>query len=447
MSFPNSTFIDPNLPLVSVFANYGINDRQVEPLVPKLAPAFQRSVISAIAEQIGKPQLVSAKTPIFQIYRQPNDWAAATIADRSAVGTDLVLTWSDPSFQAIRVGNMVQAKSGALGIVKSKSAGTATIGFLSNPNGSTAFGASDFVIGQLASDRGDVTDRDNRLSKETLFTLPVPYQNIVSSMSDTTTVNFAEANQYTYLKNINGTQYYALSKVSQMLGRMQQTYSIRMVGDIPANFDTATPVGGSLIWQIKNQGGSTRAINAAITESEFNEAIQQYINNGGYASKEVIIVGGSSYIQDLQKNVFKQYVTTAGNNNVLGGKEVKGLNIMSYYYSGFTFHLIMDEFLNNPNIWQPSDLFAGETVRSKSAIWMNAAPVPTENGGTLPFVSDYYYGVPDMIVTEVKGMTDMMGRPNKEGVSGQLSSRVEVNWNKTTQFNNPAQCFYHYASA
>lgn len=447
MSFPNSTFIDPNLPLVSVFANYGINDRQVEPLVPKLAPAFQRSVISAIAEQIGKPQLVSAKTPIFQIYRQPNDWAAATIADRSAVGTDLVLTWSDPSFQAIRVGNMIQAKSGAVGIVKSKSAGTATIGFLSNSNGSTAFGASDFVIGQLASDRGDVTDRDNRLSKETLFTLPVPYQNIVSSMSDTTTVNFAEANQYTYLKNINGTQYYALSKVSQMLGRMQQTYSIRMVGDISANFDTATPVGGSLIWQIKNQGGSTRAINAAITESEFNEAIQQYINNGGYASKEVIIVGGSSYIQDLQKNVFKQYVTTAGNNNVLGGKEVKGLNIMSYYYSGFTFHLIMDEFLNNPNIWQPSDLFAGETVRSKSAIWMNAAPVPTENGGTLPFVSDYYYGVPDMIVTEVKGMTDMMGRPNKEGVSGKLSSTVEVNWNKTTQFNNPAQCFYHYASA
>lgn len=447
MSFPNSTFIDPNLPLVSVFANYGINDRQVEPLVPKLAPAFQRSVISAIAEQIGKPQLVSAKTPIFQIYRQPNDWAAATIADRSAVGTDLVLTWSDPSFQAIRVGNMIQAKSGAVGIVKSKSAGTATIGFLSNSNGSTAFGASDFVIGQLASDRGDVTDRDNRLSKETLFTLPVPYQNIVSSMSDTTTVNFAEANQYTYLKNINGTQYYALSKVSQMLGRMQQTYSIRMVGDISANFDTAKPVGGSLIWQIKNQGGSTRAINAAITESEFNEAIQQYINNGGYASKEVIIVGGSSYIQDLQKNVFKQYVTTAGNNNVLGGKEVKGLNIMSYYYSGFTFHLIMDEFLNNPNIWQPSDLFAGETVRSKSAIWMNAAPVPTENGGTLPFVSDYYYGVPDMIVTEVKGMTDMMGRPNKEGVSGKLSSTVEVNWNKTTQFNNPAQCFYHYASA
>lgn len=447
MSFPNSTFIDPNLPLVSVFANYGINDRQVEPLVPKLAPAFQRSVISAIAEQIGKPQLVSAKTPIFQIYRQPNDWPAATIADRSAVGTDLVLTWSDPSFQAIRVGNMVQAKSGALGIVKSKSAGTATIGFLSNPNGSTAFGASDFVIGQLASDRGDVTDRDNRSSKETLFTLPVPYQNIVTSMSDTATINFAEANQYTYLKNINGTQYYALSKVSQMLGRMQQTYSARMVADVPANFDTATPVGGSLIWQIKNQGGSTRAINAAITESEFNEAIQQYINNGGYASKEVIIVGGSSYIQDLQKNVFKQYVTTAGNNNVLGGKEVKGLNIMSYYYSGFTFHLIMDEFLNNPNIWHPSDLFAGETARSKSAIWMNAAPVPTENGGTLPFVSDYYYGVPDMIVTEVKGMTDMMGRPNKEGVSGKLSSTVEVNWNKTTQLNNPAQCFYHYASA
>jgi len=285
MAFPNSTFIDPNLPLVSVFTDYGINERQVEPLVPKLAPAFSRSVISTIAEQIGKPQLVSAKTPIFQIYRQPNDWAAATISNRSAVGTDLVLTWSDPTFQSIRVGNMTQAKSGALGIVKSASAGTATIGFLSNPNGSTSFGASDFVIGELASDRGDVTDRDNRLSKSTFFTMPVPYQNIVSSISDTTTVNFSEANQFTYLKNINGTQYYALNKVTQMLGRLQQTYSIRMVGDIPANFNTSTPVGGSLIWQIKNQGGTTRALNAAITPTEFHDAIQQYINNGGYASK------------------------------------------------------------------------------------------------------------------------------------------------------------------
>jgi len=447
MAFPNSTFIDPNLPLVSVFTDYGINERQVEPLVPKLAPAFSRSVISTIAEQIGKPQLVSAKTPIFQIYRQPNDWAAATISSRSVVGTDLVLGWSDPTFQSIRVGNMTQSRSGALGIVKIASAGTATISFLSNPNGSTAFGANDFVIGELASDRGDVTDRDNRLSKSTLFTMPVPYQNIVSSISETTTVNFSEANQFTYLKNINGTQYYALNKVTQMLGRLQQTYSARMIGNIPANFNTSTPIGGSLIWQIQNQGGTSRAINSAITETEFHEAIQQYINNGGYASKEVVIVGGSSYIQDLQKNVFKQYVVTAGDTNVLGGKSVQGLNIMSYYYSGFMFHLIMDEFLNNPNIWHPSILFPGETVRSKSAIWMNAAPCPTENGGTLPFVSDYYYGVPDMIVTEVKGMTDMMGRPVKEGVNGKLASTVEVNWNKTTQFNNPAQCMFHYASA
>jgi len=44
-------------------------------------------------------------------------------------------------------------------------------------------------------------------------------------------------------------------------------------------------------------------------------------------------------------------------------------------------------------------------------------------------------------------MTDMMGRPVKEGVNGKLASTVEVNWNKTTQFNNPAQCMFHYASA
>lgn len=444
----NSPFQNPNLPLVSIFSELGLNEREVESLIPKLAPAFQRSVISVIAEQIGKPRLIEAKTPIFEIYRQPNDWAAATIASRTQSGTDLVLGWSDPNFQSIRVGNRVQAQSGAIGIVKSKDAGTATIGFFANSNGATAFNLStDFLIGELASDRGNITDRDNRKQDiETFFTTPVNYKNIVGSYSDAVTINASEAKQYTYVKEMGGKNYYALAKVTQMLGRMQQTYSLNMITDAPAVFNSATPQGGSLIWQIKNQGGTARSFSTELTERELNESIDQYINTGGYAGNELVVVCGTGYLGQLQRNVFKQYVTTAGTTNVLGGSSVKGIDIVEYAYNGMHLKFVVDPILNNPNMFGQSQLFAG-SQRSYSAMWLNPQPTPTEQGGTMPFVSDYYYISPDMIVTEINGMTDMQGNPVKKGVNGSLSSRVEVNWNKTTQLSNPAQAMYHYASA
>lgn len=447
MSTPSTPFPNPNLPMVSVFAQYGMNEREVERLVPKIAPAFQRSKVSLIAEYLGKAVLKKSKTRIFEIYRQADDFPSATISSRTVSGTDLILTWTDSNFQSIRVGNMIKAASGAFGIVKSVSAGSATVGFLSNPNGSTAFVSTDFAANEIASDRGDVTNPNSRKSKTTLFTLPNQYKNIVSSISETVEVTAEEANQFTYLENIDGTQYYAISKVTQALQRMLQIQSLRMVDEIPPVYDENSPVGGSLIWQIKNQGGVYRPITAEITEAEFNNAIQQYVNNGGFNGEEIVIVAGASYLADIQKNVFKQYITTAGTSNVVGGAEVKGLNAFEYGYQGLKFKIVRDDVMSSTKQWGVSNIFAGESKRSKSAMWINTAPVATEQGGTMPALMEYYYITPDMIVSEKAGMTDMMGRPNKNTTSGQLSSTVEISLNKTTQLTQPSGHMFHAAQS
>lgn len=447
MSTPTTPYINPNLPLVSVFSQFGLNEREVERLVPKIAPAFQRSKVSLIAEHLGKPVLKRSKTRIFEIYRQADDFPAATIATRTASGADLVLTWTDPNFQAIRVGNMIKAASGAMGIVKQVTAGSVTIGFLSNPNGNTAFVSADFAATEIASDRGDVTNPNSRQSKSTLFTLPNQYTNIVSSISDTVEVTAEEANQFTYLENIDGTQYYALSKVTQAMQRMMQYQSLRMVDEIAPVYDENRPVGGSLVWQIKNQGGVYRPISAAITETEFNAAIEQYVNNGGFNGEEIVIVAGPSYLADLQKNVFKQYLTTAGTTNVIGGAKVEGLNAFEYGYQGLKFKIVRDDVMSSTKKWGYSSIFAGESKRSKSAMWINTAPVATEQGATMPALMEYYYITPDMIVSEKAGMTDMMGRPNKQTTTGQLSSTVEISLNKTTQLTQPSGHMFHAAQS
>jgi hypothetical protein len=445
MSTPTTPFPQQGLPMVSVFSQYGLNEREVERLVPKLYPALQRSKVSLIAEYLGKPVLKKSKTRIFEIYRQADDFPAATIRSggRTTSGSNLVLSWTDPSFEAIREGNMIKAESGATGIVISTNPGSATIAFLSNPNGSSAFVSADFAEGEIASDRGDVTNPNSRKSKTTLFTLPNQYKNIVSSISETVEVTAEEANQYTYLENIDGTNYYALSKVTQALQRMLVTQSLRMVDEIAPVYDESKPVGGSLIWQIKNQGGTYVPITSEITEQAFNQAIEQYVNKGGFNGNELVVCAGPSYLADVQKNVFKQYITTAGTTNTVGGSSVKGLDAYEYGYNGIKIKMVRDDVMASTKQFGYSDIFAGQSKRSKSALFINPAPVATEQGATMSPIQEYYYITPDMIVSEKAGMTDMMGRPNKNTTTGQLSSTVEISLNKTTQLTQPSGHMFH----
>ena len=138
---PSTPFIDPNANLVNVFELYGYNQRFVESLIVKMNPQFQRSVITKLASQLGAPKIITATNRIFEIPRQPNDYPSATIASRTVSGSNLVLTFTDGNFQALRAGNGVKAKNGTVGKVISKAPGTVTIQFFASPSGSSAFAA------------------------------------------------------------------------------------------------------------------------------------------------------------------------------------------------------------------------------------------------------------------------------------------------------------------
>lgn len=445
MASPTSTFVDPNLPAISVFSQFGINERQVEKRVALMNPAFDVSVMAKISEHLGKPEMIEAATRVIEVYRKPLSWAASYVGTRTVSGSNLVITYTQSDFQAIRERHMVFCGSSkAIGYVISKGAGTATISFLNNPNGNASFVSADFAQGTLVSDGGEITNPNNRQSSETLYTMPIRYQNIVGSTSDTCTMTAEQAKQMTYVINEKGTQYYAQKFLSEMLARFRQEHSVRDLRDIPVNLDSTKPVGASIINQIKTMGGRSRAILAAVDETEFNAVAEDYANNGGNSSKEVVIVGGYSYIRDLQVNVFKGLLNTAGKGSVLG--EIEGLNCMGYWLAGFHYILILDPLYQNPNIFPQSTIFPGSTTMSKSAIWFDPTPVPTEGGGQMPCLQDYYYLQSDMMVVELPGMTNMQGNPNKTGFSPKLESAVEVNWNTTRQLTNPGAGYWHYTS-
>jgi hypothetical protein len=440
-------YANNNEPLMSVFDAIGINDKAIENLVPQLSPQFQRPVLSKILDQIeGGTQKIKSKNRLFRIYRQENDYPYATIQSTVSIGGALQITLNETEFAAIAEGNAVYAQSGAIGKVVAKQPGKITVTFVANPSGATSFNtAVDFVASEGVIDGGDIGSLINRTTKETIFSLPDESKNIIGTMNASAYITFEDVNTYGYLKNVNGTQYYALQKEVQAIQRLNQQYVKRQLSNTPPVFSGSEPIGASLLNQILTMGGTAvpLASTATFTEDDLINTIQTYTAAGGFTSDEILVMGGPDYIANWQK-ALKGYLTTAGKNNTLGGDSISGINIFEYGFQGLNFKVVADPVLGNQRMWGTAS--NGRSARSNSAIWMNTAPVKTEQNVTMPFATSRYFGNnADIQRWIVPGSMDEKGNPVKQGANGKKGCQIEFTWDKQDQLSNPRACLYHGA--
>jgi hypothetical protein len=439
----SSPFISNQDSLQSIFDQRNLTPRFVEALVPIMNPQFARPALSKLIDVLDGAVLKKATNRKFNINRQPNDFPSATIATRTANGSLLSLTVSDNTFDALRTGNLVVSSSSCSAEVVSKSYGTLLLRFVTKPDGSTAFAATDFAVGEIVSDRGALGNINNRLTPETLLTLPNEYSNYIAQYDDSAYISFEDVNNKTYIKNKFGSDFYALQKETQALQRLMQTYYARLYSNVAAVSDANKPVGASLINQINTMGGFSIGISGAVTESTLKAAIRQYVTNGGFTGDEIVVLCGSQYLGDIQESLGTNYLQYAGSENTLGGKDIDGINIYNYGFEGLKLKLIKDPFLDNKQIWGV-DNTSGYSNRSRSAIWMNTDPCKTEQGIAVPFVCDYYFGnTADVQRWEVKGSMDAKGNPAGDGATDKKGCQVNFTLDKQTQLMNPAACMYH----
>jgi len=441
----SSPFISNQEALVSIFDQRNLTPRFVEQLVPIMNPQFARPALSKLIDVLDGAVLKKATNRKFNINRQPNDYPAATISVRgSLVGALLPLTLSDNTFSSIPVGNAVYSTSGCLAEVVAKTDGAMTLRCVYSPTGTgtTAFANADFAAGQLVSDRGALGNINNRVTPETVFTLPNEYSNYIAQYDAGAYISHEDVNNKTYIKNQYGSDFYALQKESQALQRMMQTYYARLYSNVAAVADANKPVGASLINQINTMGGFSRGISGQVTETTLRSVIRDYVTNGGFTGDEIVVLCGSQYLGDIQETL-GQYVYTAGKNNVLGGQEVEGLNIYTYGFEGLKLKFIKDPFLDNKQIFGV-DSTTGYSNRSRSAIFMNTDACKTEQGMSVPFVCDYYFGnTADVQRWEVAGSMDSKGNPVTNGATDKKGCQINFTLDKQTQLMNPAACMYH----
>src|SRR5574343_4161 len=303
-------YANNNAPLMSVFDAIGINEKAIESLVPQMSPQFQRPVLSKILDKIeGGTQKIKSNNRLFRVYRQDNDYPYATVQSATLAGGLYTLILNESDFSAIAEGNAVYSSStGTMAKVVAKQPGQLVLSLVINPNGSTSFSSSDFTSSTQVMDGGDIGNINDRMSKETIFSLPDEYKNIIGTMNASAYLTFEDVNTYGYLKNVNGTQYYALQKEVQAIQRLNQQYVRRQLGNTPAVFDGNEPVGASLLNQILTMGGfqTPLAPTQTFTESDLQNKIQAYTAQGGFTTDEILVMAGPDYLANWQ-NALKGY--------------------------------------------------------------------------------------------------------------------------------------------
>jgi len=435
-------FAPNNQPLSNILDLDGLVPAQIEQLIPKMTPRYQRPVLSKIIDRLGEGATQKVGNVKFTIYRQPNDYISATIQTQSTSGSDIVLTLTGDAMNAFELNNFVASESGCIAQVVTSSSGSVKLRFYSNPNGNTSFNTStDFVNGQQLFSIGNLGDINNRTVSDTPFSMPTPYVNYIGQWDAATTITFMDAHLKTWVSTPYG-NFYALQKEVQTLQQMMSQYNRYMLSDAPAVADSNRPMGASLINQIKTMGGLALPLSAPLTLSAFRDAVREYITRGGFSGDEVMVNCGSQYLADIQESAI-DYLLTAGKNNTIGGASVEGINVYEYGFDGLKFKFVVDPYLDNKRAWG-TDPTTGFSTRSRTAVWASTDRVKTENGGDLPFVVDYYFGpTADIARQEVIGMTDSRGNYVKQGNSGKKATTVNYSLNKCTQLMNPAACLTH----
>ena len=430
---------------VSLFDTLGINEKAVESAIAIINPQYQRAKLDLIIDSMLNGTITKVDNRLFTVYRQANDYAKATIQTRTSLGGNLKLTFTNTEFNLIARGNAVYADNGTMGKVVAKGDGYVVISFVSALSGATAFVAADFAANESCIDGGDIGDTTLRVEKDTIFTAPDPFQNVIQQMSASAQILFDEMHTKTYLPAANGKQYYYYQKEADALQRLHRQYNKRMYQNTPAVFSGASPISASPINQVMTMGGTPIALGAAesYTASQFRNWFRQYSSVGGFSTGEIVGIVGPQFLANFQEAFEDSNVKYVGINNTVGGKEVKGINFMEYAFMSFNLKLIVEPMLADTQMFPTAA--NGYSTRSNSALFMNSAPVPTKNMGPLPFATSRYFGpTADVMHTVRNGIIDQNGNIAPVGTSSgpQAAITHEFFWNKMNQLSNPANSMY-----
>ncbi len=140
---------------------------------------------------------------------------------------------------------------------------------------------------------------------------------------------------------------------------------------------------GGLRWSIINNGGSYMSLTSELTQSVFNDFLEQMVRVSAEGGRKLIALMGSAAMARLQ-TILGDYIKYAGTANTLGGTSVTGLNVMKYAYAGLEIEFVRWALLDDEMFRGELSSVNGKPRMSNSIYFIDMTAIPAADGsGTI----------------------------------------------------------------
>ena len=161
---------------------------------------------------------------------------------------------------------------------------------------------------------------------------------------------------------------------------------------------------GGLRWSIINNGGSYMSLTSELTQSVFNDFLEQMVRVSAEGGRKLIALMGSAAMARLQ-TILGDYIKYAGTANTFGGASVTGLNVMKYAYAGLEIEFVRWALLDDEMFRGELSSVNGKPRMSNSIYFIDTTAVPAADGsGNIAALQKYHFNQDELIANYVPGM-------------------------------------------
>lgn len=293
----------------------------------------------------------------------------------------------------IRLGDTVMDNNRNQGYVTGKTSNTITITGI----GVTLNLTTTFISGHVVGVYGNASQSKGSVGRESIYNIPSTRYNYTQIMRDTASM-FRRDMVGTWFTTEAGGMW-STTQINQTLinaKRQEETSaywgSRAIINGLDPSDPNAVTFTGGIRWSIINEGGMYIPLTAEIDEQTWQEGILEFADRRGISTNQVIGLMGTDFYATLQRGTTKQYITTAGDTNTFGGVKVEGLNVQQYAYAGVNIKFVVWDGFQDPTWDRVISTLTGRKKFSHSCLLIDASPVSSPAGGTMPVIVNTYFG-------------------------------------------------------
>jgi hypothetical protein len=406
------------------------------------------NLIDFLATRNAPARRVHGVNGVFQKPLLGNNAVVAQVQSNTLVGTNMRVTFTDPSYNVFR--NQVTVSDGTAannqGRVIQHGPGYIVI----EPVNVTFATATHFVPGTFATALFNASGNFGSTGMESLYEYPTYVQNQTSITRES--VDYFRRDMAQTWVEYEGDFWYSSQDV---LGARRFANQLEYKA-LFSTYQTLTnsAIGGTVNYSMglrdairdPQRGGIYQPLSSAMTQADFESWIGRMADRQALRHTNFTIMCGRGFLKMIQ-NFTQPYIQYSGDKNTFGGVKVKGIDVMTYSVNGITVDFIMHPLFNNREMWpQFSSVSSlGAFTRMQyTAVALDLGMIDSVGGASQPAIEKCYFGEQEVNYDYLSGVAMSGSVPSSAPSASSARNLQAVNDRDGISLQIYSDCAYDF---